>query len=161
MTPTLFRDAMARLGSAVAVITSDGPAGRCGLTASALCSVTDAPPTVLVCVNRGSALNAVLRANGVVGVNLLGAGDAALSDLFAGRAGVPMAERFDARWTPGDAGAPLLRGAAAALEGCIAEVVERGTHSLLLIELSRIELGPGEVGGLVWFSRAYHGLRAA
>lgn len=161
MTPTLFRDAMARLGSAVAVITSDGPAGRCGLTASALCSVTDAPPTVLVCVNRGSALNAVLRANGVVGINLLGARDAALSDLFAGRAGVPMAERFDARWTPGDAGAPLLRDAAAALEGRIAEVVERGTHSLLLIELSRIELGPGEVGGLVWFSRSYHGLRAA
>lgn len=161
MAPTLFRDAMARLGAAVAVITSDGPAGRCGLTASALCSVTDAPPTVLVCVNRGSALNAVMRANGVVGINLLGAGDTALSDLFAGRTGVPMAERFDARWIQGDAGAPLLRDAAAALEGRIAEVVERGTHSLLLIELSRIELGPGEVGGLVWFSRAYHGLRAA
>ncbi|WP_246526516.1 flavin reductase [Plastoroseomonas hellenica] len=161
MPPSLFRDAMARLGAAVAVVTSDGPAGRCGLTASALCSVTDAPPTVLVCVNRGSALNPVMRANGVIGINLLGAGDAALSDTFAGRTGLPMADRFDARWGRGETGVPLLRGAAAALEGRIADVVERGTHSLLLVELSRIELGPGEVGGLVWFSRAYHGLRAA
>lgn len=161
MAQTLFREAMSRLGSAIAVVTSDGPAGRCGLTASALCSVTDTPPTVLVCVNRGSALNAVMRANGVIGINLLGAGDAALSDTFAGRTGVPMAERFDARWIQGAAGAPLLRDAAAALEGRIAEVVERGTHSLLLVELSRIELGPGEVGGLVWFGRSYHGLPAA
>lgn len=38
-----FRDAMARLGSAVNIITTDGPAGRAGFTASAVCSVTDAP----------------------------------------------------------------------------------------------------------------------
>lgn len=39
-----FRDAMARLGSAVNIITTDGPAGRAGFTASAVCSVTDTPP---------------------------------------------------------------------------------------------------------------------
>lgn len=43
-----FRDAMARLGSAVNIITTDGPAGRAGFTASAVCSVTDTPPTLLV-----------------------------------------------------------------------------------------------------------------
>ena len=48
-----FRDAMARLGAAVNIITTGGPAGRGGFTASAVCSVTDEPPTLLVCMNRG------------------------------------------------------------------------------------------------------------
>ncbi|STR46597.1 flavin reductase RutF in pyrimidine catabolism pathway [Klebsiella oxytoca] len=39
-----FRDAMAHVGAAVNIITTDGPAGRAGFTASAVCSVTDAPP---------------------------------------------------------------------------------------------------------------------
>ena len=41
-----YRDAMARLGAAVHVITTDGPGGRAGFTASAVCSVTDDPPTL-------------------------------------------------------------------------------------------------------------------
>jgi hypothetical protein len=56
-----FRDAMARLGAAVNIVTTDGTAGRAGFTASAVCSVTDDPPTLLVCLNRssrGSAANA-------------------------------------------------------------------------------------------------------
>ena len=40
-----FRDAMACLPAAVNIITTDGPSGRCGITASAVCSVTDEPPT--------------------------------------------------------------------------------------------------------------------
>jgi hypothetical protein len=43
-----YREAMARLGVAVSIVTTDGPAGRAGFTASAVCSVTDEPPTLLV-----------------------------------------------------------------------------------------------------------------
>ena len=49
-----FRDGMALLAGAVNVITTDGPHGRAGFTATAVCSVTDQPPTLLVCMNRGS-----------------------------------------------------------------------------------------------------------
>jgi hypothetical protein len=49
-----YRDAMACLGAAVNIVTTDGNAGRAGFTASAICSVTDDPPTLLVCMNRGS-----------------------------------------------------------------------------------------------------------
>ena len=49
-----YREAMSRLGAAVSVITTDGPAGPSGFTASAVCSVTDAPPTLLVCLNRSA-----------------------------------------------------------------------------------------------------------
>ena len=43
----LFRDGMARLAGAVNVITTDGPKGFAGITATAVCSVTDQPPTLL------------------------------------------------------------------------------------------------------------------
>ena len=56
-----FRDAMAHVGAAVNIITTDGPAGRAGFTASAVCSVTDAPPTLLVCLNRSASVWPVFR----------------------------------------------------------------------------------------------------
>src|SRR3981189_248751 len=55
--PTAFREAMSRLGAAVHVITTAGPAGKAGTTATAVCSVTDAPPTLLVCLNRQTQTN--------------------------------------------------------------------------------------------------------
>lgn len=47
-----FRNGMAMLGGAVSIITSAGASGRVGMTASAVCSVTDTPPTLLVWFNR-------------------------------------------------------------------------------------------------------------
>lgn len=61
-----FRNAMAMLGGAVSVITTDGVAGRFGFTASAVCSVTDSPPTLLVCMNRSSHSNEHFKHNGTV-----------------------------------------------------------------------------------------------
>ena len=64
---------MARLGAAVHVVTTAGPAGRHGFTASAVTSVTDDPPTLLVCQNRASDANPAFKANGVLCVNTLAA----------------------------------------------------------------------------------------
>src|ERR1700745_3675796 len=68
-----FRDAMAGLGAAVNIITTDGASGLAGCTASAVCGVTDEPPTLLVCINRASRNNAVMRENGRLCVNVLAA----------------------------------------------------------------------------------------
>src|SRR5215218_10270495 len=82
-----FREAMSRLGAAVHVITTAGPAGKTGATATAACSVTDAPPTLLMCLNRGSQTYPVVMVNGVFCVNTLGASEAEIANLFAGRTG--------------------------------------------------------------------------
>ena len=44
----LLPEAMAQLASAVHLVTTDGPGGRAGLTATSVCSVSDGPPTLLV-----------------------------------------------------------------------------------------------------------------
>src|SRR5215472_7948539 len=89
-----FRDAMARMGAPVNVITTDGPGGRRGFTASAVCSVTDDPPTLLVCVNRDSDTYPALLSNRVLCVNTLTAAQQELSPRFAGVTGIEAEERF-------------------------------------------------------------------
>jgi len=66
-----YRDAMARLAAAVNIITTDGPSGRAGFTATAVCSVTDEPPTLLVCLNRSASAHPIVTANGQLCVNTL------------------------------------------------------------------------------------------
>ena len=66
-----FRDAMAMLSSAVNVVTTAGEAGRHGFTASAVCSVTDTPPTLLVCMNTASRSYQYFVENRVLAVNVL------------------------------------------------------------------------------------------
>ena len=69
-----FREAMAQLGAAVHVVTTNGPAGRGGVTATAVVSVSDQPATLLVCLNRRSQIAPILGENHVLCVNTLRAG---------------------------------------------------------------------------------------
>ena len=78
-----FRNATAQLGSAITIITTDGPAGRFGFTASAVCSVADSPPTLLVCMNRSSFAHGKFQHNGVLCVNVLSGQHQQLSGIFA------------------------------------------------------------------------------
>jgi flavin reductase len=149
-----YRDAMARLGAAVTIVTTDGPGGRAGFTASAVCSVTDSPPTLLVCLNKSSSAAHAVHANGVVCVNTLAAGHEALSNLFGGR--TPAEERFAAgQWHTSATGAPILVGAVVAFDCRIVKTVEVGTHDVLFCEVVGLAEGGGREG-LIYFSRRYH-----
>ncbi len=111
-----YRDAMSEIASPVHLIATDGLAGLSGMTVTALASVSDAPPTLLVCVNRHSPSAQRFIDNGVFSVNSLGVADRLLADIFAGRTDEHFAEKFThGAWTPGKTGAPLLASAVASL----------------------------------------------
>jgi flavin reductase len=151
-----YRDGMAHLAAAVNVITTDGPAGPGGFTASAVCSVTDDPPTLLVCLHLLSRQNEIMRTNGVLCVNALAADQAPLSALFATQ-GLSMDERFaPADWTTLKTGAPVLEGAVAAFDCRIVERLERGTHAVLFCEVQAVRIGDSEP--LVYFGRSYRAM---
>jgi flavin reductase len=154
-----FRDGMALLASAVHVVTTDGPSGRAGFTASAVCSVSDDPPTLLVCVNRSAATHRVLLGNGVLCVNVLSAAHEPLSALFADRQ-APMARRFSAaRWSALETGAPALDDALVSFDGRIAQSHDVGTHTIFYVWLSAMRRGEDATpAGLAWFGRRYHHL---
>ncbi|UPK39231.1 flavin reductase [Bradyrhizobium sp. 186] len=152
-----YRDAMARLGAAVSIVTTDGPAGRAGFTASAVCSVTDDSPTLLVCMNRASSAYVSVTGNNVVCVNVLSAQQEPLSRLFGGK--VPARERFAAAvWSTLETGAPVLAGCAVAFDCQIANVTTVGTHDVLFCRVVALQTGPTE--NLIYLGRAYHSVRA-
>jgi flavin reductase len=161
--PKTYREAMARLGAAVNVITTDGPAGRRGFTASSVCSVTDAPPTLLVCLNRTSDSNAAVKGNGILCVNTLSAAQQHLSPVFAGMIEGEYAERFDrAQWGTLATGAPVLGGALVSFDCRVAQVTEIGTHSVFFCEVVAVHTADDDDGGgLIYFRRCYHKVHAA
>lgn len=155
-----FREAMANLPAAVNIVTTQGAGGRCGITATAVCSITDTPPTLLVCVNRNSAMNPVFQQNGRLCVNVLNHQQEEMARHFAGMTTLAMADRFllDG-WQEGSLGQPILNNALASLEGEISQIQTLGTHQLYLLEVRHIWLAQ-EGDGLIYFKRRFHALGA-
>ena len=129
-----FREALSHLATTVSVITTDGPAGRAGLTCSAVCAVSDEPAMLLACVHGKSAANAAIKRNRVLCVNALHAEQQDLSLAFAG--GVPMTQRFAlADWQVLATGAPACRGALAAFDCEVTEARDAGTHTIFIAQV--------------------------
>lgn len=151
-----FRDAMASLPASVNIVTTQGAAGRCGITATAVCSVTDTPPTLLVCINSRSAMNPVFEQNGKMCVNVLNHQQEEMARHFAGMTELTMEQRFllDG-WRDGALQQPMLDQALASLEGEIQQIQTIGTHRVYLLEIKQISLAE-EGHGLIYFKRRFH-----
>jgi len=151
----VFREAMSRLGAAVHIVTSAGPAGKTGFTATAVCSVTDSPAMLLVCLNRRSNSAPLLAQNGVFCVNTLGASESNLADMFAGRSGVHLEERFSVGgWITLKTGSPVLTSAVVAFDCRTAEIKVVASHNVIFGAVEAVRLGPAGPA-LVYHDRAY------
>ena len=153
--PNAFREAMSRLGAAVHVITTEGPHGKTGFTATAVCSVSDTPGMLLVCLNRYSGSGPIVRGNGVLCVNTLRASETGIADVFAGRTGAKAADRFlVGDWGTLKTGAPLLRTSVVAFDCRVAEVKAVASHDVYFAIVEDVYNGaPGPA--LVYHDRAY------
>ncbi len=148
-----FRDAMSLLTTAVNIITTEGRAGAHGFTASAVCSVTDTPPTLLVCMNQTSRSHGHFIENKTLSVNVLGAQHEPISNAFASK--LSSQERFKyGSWSPLKTGSPILADALVSFDCEIEEVQQVGTHSVFMCRVVAIKQSEQEEG-LVYFNRAY------
>jgi flavin reductase len=153
--PARFRDAMSRVAAAVHIVTTDGPAGLAGITATSVASITDEPPMMLFCINKTSPSAARMIANGVFCINTLGPSHEALADIFAGRTGPHLGERFSGgEWTKLVTGAPVLRRAAAAFDCRLVEAKSVVTHFVMIGAVEAADFGP-EGGNLSYARRKY------
>jgi flavin reductase (DIM6/NTAB) family NADH-FMN oxidoreductase RutF len=156
--PLSFREGMSRVAAAVHVVTTDGPAGKAGFTATAVTPVTDSPASLLVCVNTAARSAQALMGNRVFCVNTLGASDAALADVFASRSALQGAERFRVgRWSVLTTGAPLLETSLVSFDCRLSDSRVVATHHVIIGEILGIRLGE-TASGLVYRERAYHRL---
>jgi flavin reductase len=150
-----FREAMSRIGAAVHIVTTAGIAGKTGFTATAVCSVSDMPPTVLVCLNRRSNSAPLLAQNGVFCINTLGAAEEKLADQFAGRGGVKLHDRFSmGEWMTLQTGAPVLASAVVAFDCRTVEIKAVASHNVIFGAVEAVRLGPSGPA-LVYHERLY------
>ncbi|PWJ42161.1 flavin reductase family protein [Sediminitomix flava] len=155
-----YRDGMSLLPAAVTVVTTDGEAGKGGMTVSAITSVTDTPATLLICINQNSKMNEMLKTNARFVVNILQASNEEISNRMAGFDGSEPSERFDlGEWKEGTLKQPILKNASAAFECEIVKTDEVGTHSVIYGEVKELHTFEKEESPLMYFNRSYQQFR--
>jgi len=154
--PQHYRDAMAHFAGHVHVVTTDGPGGKRGATVIAACSVSDTPPTVLVCLNRENAKNDAFIKNGKFALNTLASDQEAVAVGFSGITGLPAEERFAlAEWDVISTGAPTLKGALAVFDCEIIDTKDLATHRVLFGKVTGLRIGDN-LQPLIYHDRGYH-----
>ena len=133
--PDEFRAALGRFASGVTVLTArDADAKDHGMTVSAFCSASLAPPLVLACIALSSEMHQVLQRASHFGVSVLEEGQEALSRRFAE---LPSAgSRFDGiGYSRADTGVVLLDDAIARLECRLVSTHAAGDHMIYVGEV--------------------------
>jgi flavin reductase len=149
-----FRRAMRRFAGIVTAITTIGEEGPVGLIATAVCSLSATPPSVIICVNRSASAHDTIVNVGAFGVNLLHPTQGDVVQRFGKERG---ASRFDdAPWNF-SSGVPLLEGAEAAMHCRLDKVFDGFSHSIMVGIVEQIHFrGEGDEGCLLWMEQELH-----
>lgn len=152
----LFRDGMAALSAAVNIVTTMVEGQPIGFTATAVTSVTDTPPTLLVCLNHSSSVYAAFDQAETLCVNTLASDQESVSGIFASK--LNQTERFEAvDWDQYITGSPVLDSSSTIFDCRIASRITVGTHDVFFCEI--LGIGQSEqTTSLVYFNRKYHSL---
>ncbi len=149
-----FIAAMGAAATSVSVVTTEGLAGKFGLTVSAVSSVSADPPMLLACVNRKSPAVAAMMKNGRFAVNLLGSTNQDVAEIFAGRPKDGNAYDFSRHdWEQGEAGMPVLNDATATFECEIECSQDAGSHRIFIGRVINARRNGAEP--LVYCNRAF------
>jgi len=135
-----FKAGMRSLAGAVNIITSSHGGRRYGMTATAVCSATAEPPTVLVCINKLATTHSAIAKARAFCVNVLRSEDWQLSTTFSG------AQSGEARfksgnWTRLATGSPVLVEALVSFDCRVVKKLMHGTHTVFLGQVEQILLG--------------------
>jgi flavin reductase (DIM6/NTAB) family NADH-FMN oxidoreductase RutF len=152
---TELRRVMGHFATGVTVITTRDLDGKpYGLTANAVCSVSLAPPLLLVCIDKRAESHPAFERSRLFAVNMLAQGHQELSRRFAVSGG----DKFvDVAHRSGPAGAPILDGSLAAVECRVVAVHDGGDHTIYVGEVEHLEASAGDP--LLFFRGQYRRLR--
>jgi flavin reductase (DIM6/NTAB) family NADH-FMN oxidoreductase RutF len=147
---------MGHFATGVTVVTTIRDGEPSGITVNALSSVSLQPPLVMVALDRRRFITPFVHETRRYAVNILGEGQQALSDCFAGAVVVPDRDAFcGAAWRPGALGLPLLDGAIATLECDVVETFSVGDHDLFIGEVQAVANPEIHPLPLIYYRRRY------
>jgi flavin reductase len=149
-----FFEGMSKVASTVNLVTTDGPAGKGGITVSAMASVTAEPPTLLICIHDDSPSCELIKTNRRFCVNVLKSDQVELSEAFAGRVEFDELAHLESElWTNSAEGSPILNEALASFDCALSQYMKVGSHSVFFGEIRGINLSDGRA--LVYVNRDY------
>ena len=132
-----LRGLFARWTTGVTIVTARLGEKIHGMTVSAFTEVSLDPPLVLVCADKTSNTHPLIAEGGVFAVNILAAGQEALSNKFASKK--DEWKRFEGlECDEGPTGAPLLRGAVANLDCRVVGSHDHGDHVVYVGEVHEV-----------------------
>ena len=150
-----FKSVMRRFAAGVNVITTvDGDTVN-GMTATAVCSVTADPPSVLIIVNRSNRSHPLISRSGVFAINVLSSEQEDIATHFASKSDDPfssVAHRI------GETGCPLIREADAYLECKVVKETDFGTHTIFIGQI--VACGADSKRPLVYHEGRFCSLRS-
>lgn len=144
-----FRAAMAGVCTPVSVVTAVEDGRPHGTTVSAFASLSMTPPMVLVSLDHGSDLLAMVRRTNTFGLNVLASGQSTLASRFAKKG----PEKFNGVEWFEEAGAARLAGAAAWVACTVSRIVEGGDHLVLLGDV--VAADAAETAPLTYHARTF------
>jgi 3-hydroxy-9,10-secoandrosta-1,3,5(10)-triene-9,17-dione monooxygenase reductase component len=150
--PLAFRAVCGTFATGVTVVTADAPDGPRGGTVNSFTSLSTEPPQVIVCLAKSSRTWQAVEASGAFAVNILSADQQQVARLFASREPAKMAR---AAWTSGRNGAPVLDGAAGAIECTLSAALEQATHMLVIGSVTAATHRP-DADPLIFFRSTLH-----
>ena len=158
-----FRAAMRQVAGAVTVVTTRALNGEPrGVTATAVCSLTVEPPSVIACINRDTWVGQIAPESGNFCVNVLAKAQQPVAETFAGRSALAGAERFQiGAWQDADTGAPILDGAIASFDCDLEQAVDFATHVILIGRVRKTVSDNPDAEPLVYVGGAFTTTRSA
>jgi len=152
-----FVEGMSRAAASVSVVTTDGPAGRGGVTVSAMTSISadGERPTMLTCLNAASSTLQQVLQNRCFCINVLRIDQKDVADIFSSRLPAPGGDKFNAceiEIMP--SGAPRLIGALVSFDCQLLSAERHGTHHICIGAVDKVVTAP-EGGPLLYGMRSY------
>ncbi len=150
-----FKEAMGRFAGAVNAITAFDGAEPVGLIATAVCSLSAEPPSVIVCVNKTASAHDVILNSGYFGVSLLAPMQAHVVTQFTQNKG---SERFSPEfWDLKNYKAPVLKDAPVGLTCKVGNCFDGYSHTIFVGLIESISLCDPELSQcLLWKGRGLH-----
>ena len=141
----VFKSAMAQLVGGVTIVAAGTGFERRGITATAVCSLSIEPPTLLACINRHSELWSRVTQVGAFSVNILTQAQEQLARVFAGMTLVHGRQRFEhGSWFEGGTGSPLLADCLATFDCQLVGSHSHTTHEIFLGQVLEASVSAGE-----------------
>lgn len=128
ISPDEFRKGMRRLAASVNVISTDLDGELHGLLATAVCSVSDTPPTLLVCINKNATACTPIATSKRFCVSVLSEDQLDLAQKFLTK---KSNERISlCKWQRLSTGAPAIESALVNFDCEVAQTIDSGTHTI-------------------------------